>query len=112
MLYLYLGYLIIQLYPVSNKLFTENIAVSAIFFSLIVFLLWSFIPLIGYLSSMLIKILPKYNKRFFLAYGAMVALVENGLFYVDILTYEQNVLSTGISAALFFLVPFIPQSKT
>jgi hypothetical protein len=112
MLYLYLGYLFIQLFPVADKLLNENIAASAVFFSLIVFLIWSFIPLFGYILSMLFRILPKYNKIYFLVYGAIVALIENGLFYLNFLTYEQNVLSTGISAALFFLVAFIPQHKS
>lgn len=111
MLYLYLGYLFVQLFPVANKLLNENIATSAIFFSVIVFLIWSFIPLLGYIVSKLFRILPTHNKVYFLMYGASVALFENALFYFNVLTYEQNVMSTGISAVLFFIVAFIPQTK-
>jgi hypothetical protein len=111
MLHLYLGYLFIQLFSVVDKVFSGNIATSAMFFSIIVFLIWSFVPILGYVFSKLFRILPSYNKLFFLGYGIFVSLIENGLFYFNILSYEENVLSTSISFALFFIIAFIPQPK-
>ncbi|MEW6991704.1 hypothetical protein AADZ91_13605 [Colwelliaceae bacterium 6441] len=111
MLYLYLGYLFIQSFPVVKKLTNESIAPTAVFFSLIVFLIWSFIPVLGYTFACLIKQTKQQTTTILLIYGALVALIENSLFYFNILTYEENILSTLLSALLFFVVAFMPKKR-
>jgi len=108
MLNLYFGYVFIQFFPVVNKIYHENISASAVLFSIVVFLIWSFIPIIGFLLSKLFRSPPKPPSVYFISYGALVALIEISLFYFNILNNEQYVIGLGISFTLFFIITFIP----
>ena len=112
---LYLGYLLIQAYPLIDKFFQPNMATSAIIFSIIVFFLWSFIPVSGYFVAKLLpnKIRGKgYLNRFGLfSAGALIALLENGLFHFNVLHYEQGLLNTFIFFTLFFVLSYISLGK-
>jgi hypothetical protein len=111
MLYLYLGYLLIQLIPVVNKIYHENSSSSAVLFSIVVFLIWSFIPILGFIFSKLFRSSPQYPSVYFISYGALVALIEIGLFHFNMLNSEQYIIGVGISFILFFILAYIPMKN-
>lgn len=111
MLYLYLGYFVVQFIPLIERLFFSNISISAMFFSIVVFFLWSFIPMLGYLLAKLLKANGNLNKYFLFGFGAGAGLIENGLYYFDILTHDENVIVTLLVCLLFFICAFITLDK-
>ena len=111
MLHLYIGYLFIQLFAIVELFSKASISMVAVFFSLIVFIIWSSLPILGYL-------LAKYcgakeaGSRFKLTLlGSLIALIENGLFYVEVLSKEKTGLAIVVVFVLFFLSAFIPLDR-
>ncbi|WOH39105.1 hypothetical protein RI844_07735 [Thalassotalea fonticola] len=98
--------------PLIERLFFSNISILAMFFSVVVFLLWSFVPVLGYLLAKLLKANGTLNKYFLFAFGAGAGLIENGLYYFDILTYDENFLVTFSMCMLFFICAYISIDKT
>ena len=80
-LYLYLGYFLVKLYSVIGVLSQEKIALSALFFSIVVFFIWSFIPVLAYLFAKLIGAKGRSSAKMLFVIGASAALLENALFY-------------------------------
>jgi len=111
-LYLYLGYLLVQFYALINKLFESNISISAIFFSIIIVFLWSFIPFVGYCLGKLLKANGQVSKSILFIFGVGVGLIEKCLFYFDFLTNKQSTYGTFIVFFLFFIIAYISINKT
>ena len=111
-MYLYLGYLLIQLYSVVDKLFQSNLSISVIVFSVIVLFLWSLIPFIGYGLAKILKANGKASKPILFALGMGIGLIENSLFYFDLLTKNQNPIGTLVVFILFFTVAFVSINTT
>lgn len=111
-MYLYLGYLLVQLYPLIIKVFQLNISISAIFFSIIVVFIWSFIPFIGYCLAKLFNANGKAGKYILFTFGTGVGIIENSLFYFDFLTDKQSTIGTFVVFFLFFMVAYISTNKT
>jgi len=111
-LYLYLGYLLVQFYPVIKKLHQSDISISAIFFSIVIVFIWSFMPIVGYWLAKLLKANGQANKYMLFIFGVGVGLIENSLFYFEILTYKQNAIGTFVVFILFFIIAYIPTNKT
>ncbi len=107
MWYLYLGYVLIQFYPLIVKLQQVDIAPSALFFSLVVFLLWSFVPILGYIITKSFKAKVSLSKLSLFSLGAAVALIEHGLFYFNILHYKQHFVSTLVMFICFAIIAFM-----
>ena len=110
MLYLYLGYVVIQLYAIVDVFSKNTIAPSAIFFSLVVFVIWSFIPILGYAFAKAIGAHGHTNKITLLVSGIIIALIENGLTYFNLLSDKQYNIGTSIVFLLFFLIAYLPLS--
>jgi hypothetical protein len=87
------------------------VPVSAMIFSVVVILIWSFIPFIGYLLGKLVKASSHLNKYVLFVVGVSVGLVENSLFYFNVLTTEQSNLGMLLVFILFFLIACFPSSK-
>jgi len=111
MLYLYLGYVVTQFYAIADVFSKETIAPSALFFSLVVFVIWSFIPVLGYFFAKLLNAKGHATKFTLLVSGVIVALIENSLTYFDILNNKQLNIGTAIVLLLFFLIAYLPLSK-
>ena len=111
MLYLYLGYVVTQFYAIAGVFSKETIAPSALFFSLVVFVIWSFIPILGYFFAKLIGAQGHANKGTLLMSGIIVALIENGLTYFNILNDKQLNIGTAVVVLLFFLIAYLPLNK-
>jgi len=111
-LYLYLGYLLVHFYPLIIKLFELNISISAIFFSIIIVFIWSFIPFLGYWLAKLFKAKGKVSKYILFTFGIGIGLIENSLFYFDFLTNKQTIFGTFVAFFLFFIVAYISTNKT
>lgn len=111
MLYLYLGYLVSQLYTVVGVFSKNNVAPSAIFFSLVVFIIWSFIPVLGYLLAKSLGAIGHSNKIFLFTTGVAIALIENSFSYFNLLSDKQHDIGTAIVFSLFFFIAYIPQAK-
>jgi len=105
-LYLYLGYFLVKLYSVVGVLSQEKIALSALIFSIIVFFIWSFIPVLAYLFAKLIGAKGRSSAKVLFIIGASTALVENALFYFNILTPYQGDQGMLIVMCVFFITPY------
>lgn len=108
---LYLGYLLVQVFPIIDKFTQSNMATSAIVFSIVVFLIWSFIPVTGYFLAKLMKANGYLSKRLLFGVGVLIAIIENSLFYLHILTYEQSFTGTFVVFILFFISAYISVSN-
>lgn len=111
-MYLYLGYLLVQFYPLINKLFQSKISLSAIIFSIAVVFIWSFIPFVGYWLAKLLKANGQASKYVLFVFGIGIGFIENSLFYFEILTNKQNTIGTFLVFILFFIIAYIPPHKT
>lgn len=111
MLYLYLGYVVIQFYAIFNVFTKNTVAPSAIFFSLVVFVIWSFIPIIGYAIAKSFGACGQSNKIILVVSGMIIALVENGLTYFNLIEEQQYNIATIIVFTLFFIVAYLPLNK-
>lgn len=110
-MYLYLGYLLVLLYSLMNKLWQANMPISAVFFSIVVFFIWSFVPVSGYWLAKLCKAGGQASSTALFVFGASIGLLEKGLYYFAILTKTQNTIGTLIVFILFFAVAYISINK-
>jgi hypothetical protein len=104
--YLYLGYALVKLYSVANSLLNQNLALSALIFSIVVFFVWSFIPVLGYLLAKLIGAKGQSSAKVLLLIGIGAGLFENGLFYYHILTPYQGDIGTIVVMGIFFITAY------
>jgi len=105
-LYLYLGYFLVKLYSVVGVLSQQKVALSALFFSIVVFFVWSFIPVLAYLLAKLIGAKGRSSARVLFVIGASAALLENALFYYNVLTPYQGDRGTLIVMGIFFITAY------
>ena len=110
-LYLYLGYFLVQLYPLIVKVFQLNISLLAVFYSFIVVVIWSFVPFLGYMIAKTLNAGRSASKYFLFFIGLGVGLMEVGLFYFDWLTNKQITTGTLFAFLMFFAVAFLPINK-
>lgn len=111
-MYLYLGYLSVQLYTLVTKLFQTSMSPSILFFSIMVVFIWSVIPFAGYLLAKMLNANGQMDKYILFVFGLCAGLIEISLSYFDVLTKEQNTLGTLFVTILFFIIPFISINKT
>lgn len=107
MLPLYYGYLVFQLYLVFGLFFKVSISASAVFFSVIVFFIWTFMPILGYALAKLLGAKGENSPKILFAIGLIIGLVEQAWFYFNISIRDQSNISTFIVFLLFFAVAFI-----
>ena len=93
MLALYFGYLLVQTYGIIDVFMKNTIAPSAAFFSIIVFLIWSFIPLLGYAAAKALGAKGIASKPLLVILGICIALFENSWFYFEIIAAGRFVRS-------------------
>jgi len=110
-LYLYLGYLSVQLYTLVAKLFQSSMPPSILFFSIMVVFIWSVIPFVGYVLAKMLNANGQMNKSILFAFGLGAGLLEISLFYFDLLSKEHTYIGTMFVAIIFFIVPFISINK-
>ena len=103
-MYLYFGYLLVLLYSMVVKLFQTSMSPSIMFFSIMVIFIWSVIPFIGYGVAKLFNAKGQLPNYISFTVGISIGLIENSLFYFDILAKEQNTTGTFIVFMLFFIV--------
>lgn len=111
MLPLYYGYLIFQLYLVFGLFFKVSISASAVFFSVMVFIIWTFLPITGYLLARLLGGKSDNSPKVLFAIGLVIGLVEQAWFYFNVSIRDQSNLSTFIVFLLFFAVGFVSFSN-
>lgn len=111
MLYLYLGYVLAHSYAVIEKLVTESISPVAMFFSVVVFIIWSTFPVVGYLLGRAFKAKGNLNNKALLASGFALGFVENILFHFNILPYGWESAGTFIVFGLSFGLAFVYLAK-
>ncbi len=105
-LYLYLGYFLVKIYSVVGVLSQQKVTMSALFFSIAVFFVWSFIPVLAYLLAKLIGAKGRSSARVLIVIGASAALLENALFYYNVLTPYQGDRGTLIVMGIFFITAY------
>ena len=77
----------------------------------LVLVIWSFIPVLAYLLAKSIGAQGQANKVTLFISGVVIALVEHGFSYFNLLTDKQHDISTAIVFLLFFLVAYLPLHK-
>jgi hypothetical protein len=80
---------------------------SALFFSIVVVLFWSFIPIVGYLFAKILKANGELGNRTLFVFGFVIALIEKSLYYFEFLTKEQVTIGTLVAFLLFFIVAYL-----
>lgn len=111
MLYLYLGYIVAQSYAVTEKLVTSSISPLAMFFSIVVFIIWSSFPVAGYLVAKGFNAQGSLNSKALFICGFMLGFVENILFYLDILPYGWESSGSFIVFVMSFALAFVSLPK-
>lgn len=111
MWYLYLGYILAQSYAVIEKLIVSNITPLAMFFSVLVFFIWSTFPVAGYLFAKICQAQGRLNRKVLLVCGFILGFVENILFHFNVLTYGQETLGTIIVFCLSFMLAYLSFNK-
>ena len=111
MLYLYLGFIFAQSFSVVNVIYNANIPPMTIVFSIIVFLVWSLLPFLGYGLAKLLGAKLECSKLLLVLLGISVSCIEQLLFHFDLLTTMDGYLTTLVTASLFFVTAFLPLHK-
>jgi len=78
-------------------------------FFITVFVIWSFIAMIGCIFARMIGGCETLDKRLLLLLGFSLGLMENGLFYVDVLTKGNTWLGTSLVFFSFFTIAILPK---
>jgi len=112
MLALYFGYLVVQTYGIIDVFLKNTIAPSAAFFSIIVFIIWSFIPLLGYLLAKSLGAKGITSKPLLVILGISVALFENSWFYFDWFVKGEDFYATALVFSIFFILAYFPLNKS
>lgn len=111
MFYLSIGYIVVQFYAVINLLLKETISPYAMLFSIVVLIIYSFLPIIGYLlgRSLFSRMLALRRLATFelIGLGFSIGLIEKLLFFANILHYKQTYIAITLTSFLFFIVPLV-----
>ena len=86
-------------------------SISMVFFSIVVVFIWSIIPFIGYGLAKMLNANGHIGKYTLFIFGVSVGLIENSLFYFNLLAKEQSTIGTFIVITLFFIIAFISINK-
>jgi len=111
MLYLYMGFLFAQSFSVAQVIYNANIPPLTIVFSIIVFLAWSFLPVLGYGAARLFGAKLECNKYLLIFLGVCISIIEKVLFHFEVLTTMDGYMTTLVTASLFFATAFLPLNK-
>jgi len=65
------------------------------------------VPVIGYVRAKILKAKGQASKIFMLGFGLCVGILENALFYFDILTNDEEFLGLVLVGIMFFIIAFI-----
>jgi hypothetical protein len=108
MLYLYLGFLIAQSFSVFKVLYNAHLPLLAVAFSITVFLIWTFVPILGYLAAKLTGAKPHYHSLSLFLLGLAVCLFEKLLFHFNLLTTTDGFLPMLVTGSCFFIIAYLP----
>ena len=99
---LFIGYLVVQLALFTMVKMPDEMNLSAIVFSISVFVIWSFIPAFCYLMAKSFGAKGDLSKLILFAVGLSVAIGEKLLLKLNILNNEQQL----VAGARFELTTF------
>lgn len=105
-IYLYFGYSLVKLYSVITVLSQQSIAFSSLIYSLVIFAVWSFIPVLGYLLAKLIGAKGHSSAKMLFIVGTVVGLLESTLLYFDAFSEYRGDVSTLIVMGIFFMTAY------
>jgi len=108
MLYLYLGYLITKLHSFYEVLSGVNFVWSIYIFSFVVFLAFSFFPVLGYSLAKLVGAYGTSNRLVLIASGLTVGLMEMALVDFNIIAFGDGFMSELAAFFFMFIAAFIP----
>lgn len=86
-------------------------SISMVFFSIVVVFIWSIIPFVGYGLAKMLNANGQIGRYTLFIFGVSVGLIENSLFYFNLLAKEQSTIGTFIVITLFFIIGFISINK-
>jgi|GEM_PF-1259430 len=112
MLHLYLGYLSVQLYSFIALLHDSSYPFSVYIFSILVCLIFSFIPVLGYFLAKKVGAKGLTNHWVLLLSGFAAGLMEKMLYHFNILTFTDDNTGSIVMFVLLFLFAFVPGLKS
>ena len=112
MFYLYSGYLIVHFFAVIKVFQQSNMPVSAIIFSLVVFIIWSSVPIVGYIVAKAIGAKGELPHYVLFTCGIVLGLMEKGLFHFQVLSHDQSNIGTFIVWVMFFIIAYLSVPKS
>jgi len=111
MIYLYLGYLSTQIYSTYSVIVDASMPFSALIFSIVVLLIFSFIPILGYVIGYMYGFRHRFSNLQLLLIGCGIGWVENAFFYFELFNRNQLEMVLLIATITFFAVNFININK-
>ena len=111
MWYLYLGYVVIQFYAIADVFSRNSLAASAVLFSIAVFIIWSFTPMLGYLLAKALGAKGYAKKIPLLLCGVIIGLSENALTYFNLIAEKQYNIGTALVFILCFVIAYLPLNR-
>ncbi len=111
MWYLYAGFVSVQLYNALKVLLFTSASASAIFFSVIVFIIWTVLPVSAYAIAKLCGGRSNYKPWVLIVLGAAIALIEKLIFHLGLFGKDEFALGMGFAAILFFILAYSPNNK-
>jgi len=96
------------LYAFVNVLLSINFVWSVHIFSTIVFVIFTFFPVIGYIIAKQVGAPGQSNSYLLLCYGAGIGCIEKALYQYNMFSFEHNNFGALFSFALMFSMAYIP----
>ena len=107
MIYLYLGYLSAHIYSTYSVIQSTSMPMIALVFSIAVLLIFTFIPIMGYVAARMLGAEPSFSKIQFLLLGCGVGWLENAFFYFEVIGRDQLEIVLPFATLTFFAIGFI-----
>ena len=107
MLALYFGYLIVQLVFLASVKLPQGMDLSSIIFSVTVFVVWSFLPVVAYIGAKAIGAKGNLPKIILFGIGISAAVIEKLLLEFDILNNEQQMIGFSLVCITFFAIAYV-----
>jgi len=104
---LYFGYLIVQLIFLATVKLPQGLDLSSIIFSVSVFVIWSFLPVVAYIGAKAIGAKGNLPKLTLFSIGISAAVIEKLLLEFDILSNGQQMIGFSLVCITFFAIAYI-----
>ncbi len=111
MWYLYSGFVSVQLYSVINVLYNNSVSFSALFFSVIVFIIWTLLPVSAYGIAKLCGRTSNFKPWVLIVLGVFIGLSEKFVFHLGLFGKDEFALGMLAVFVICFALAYVPNDK-